>query len=767
MLVSPAGSRLHLQDSILKKWSSFSLSILIVILLLQTLLFSINVSNSIFGLYDRQQGLASLIYYLLFFYLFVKTIKLEQLNRILIAITLPSFFVSVYGIAQRSGWDFVKWTEPASLTHRIFSAQGQPIFLASYLVLVLPITLHLFFSSKSRLASIFYFFTIILSMAALILTYSFGGVIGLAFELTCIFLFLFFYLQRRKKFISCHPRASRDLVNIVTSNEIPAFAGMTEGENAGMTERKNVGVVKKENAKSGEGSYMGIKLYSSFLILLILFSGFLVYNFRYDWALSSKIKSLISWQGSSAQMRTIYWQSSLSAIKDQPWVGYGLENQEQVLTKYYDKQWAELEFVNMSTNRAHNILLDILLTSGLLGLILFLLCLYFLGKIIFTNWKKSEYKLLSVFLGIAILSLLLTLQFSFLSVTLGIYLALFFGILFIVNRGLPDGQEETKFPIGNLVSESKLIVLVKIIVGCGAIAICSYLITLNFNKIITDSYFRELLTVDQEGDFFAMINLYDYIKASEPSYDYYDQQLVEIMNNEADHWSNPAAKINYTKDRLERIIKNNPAKTFSDILTQARVYAMLTIIDKSQESFSNSKLLYEKAIKFSPGFPESQYELADLLARAKDYNDAKAQYLVFLSKLPDVNSSDMNSDHRQAVISEMVKGYIGLGDICTDLKDWAEANKYYQQVIVFSPKNPLVYYKIGRLYYLQHDFKQAIWYNNKAGDLDPNNYFYPYITALFYKEMGNKQTAINYAQQALKLNPRASEALELIWELGK
>jgi O-antigen ligase len=686
---------------------------LILILFCQTFLFSVNINNSIFGLYDRQQGLISLVYYFLFFCLFIKIVKTEQLNKILSAIVWSALLVSIYGIAQRFGWDFVRWTESASLTHRIFSTQGQPIFLASYLVLTLPISLYLFFMGKSRLASIFYFIASVLQIAALLLTYSFGGVVGLSLEEVLIFVFLLFYLHKNK----IEP----------------------------------------------ESKMIKLKLYSSFLVLAALFSGFLFYNLRYDWVLSSKVASLMNWQGSSAQMRTIYWQDSLLAIKDRPWFGYGLENQGQALIKYYDQKWAELEFVNMPTNRAHNIFLDIILTSGWLGLILFLWSLYSLAKIVLNNWKKNEeeYKLLSVFLGIAIMALLLNLQFSFMSVTLGAYLALLSGILLVINK------QTAKLPSENLAAGGKLMMVIKIIIGCGAVVICSYLIDLNFNKIISDSYFREMRTVDRENNFFAAVDLYDYIKTNIPEYNYYDQQLVEMINNDTAHWSDPGANISYIKDRLEKIIKNNPAKTFFDILTQARAYAMLSIIGKEQGSFNRSKSLYEEIIKFSLGLPRPQYELAVLLARAKDYDGAKKQYSIFLSKLPDADSPDMNSEHRQAVVNEMVKGYIGLGDVFAEQKDWTAASKNYQQAITVEPKDSLVYYKIGRLYYLQHDFKQAIWYNNKASELDPSNYFYPYITAVFYKEMGNKSEAKNYAQQALKLNSRAPEALELVWELGK
>jgi len=47
------------------------------------------------------------------------------------------------------GFDFVDWYEPASRTFRIFSTIGQPNFLGSWLLLVIPIiVLFLIHASK-------------------------------------------------------------------------------------------------------------------------------------------------------------------------------------------------------------------------------------------------------------------------------------------------------------------------------------------------------------------------------------------------------------------------------------------------------------------------------------------------------------------------------------------------------------------------------------------------------------------------------------------
>ena len=83
---------------------------------------------SFWGLYERQMGLYSYIYFLLFFsLLFFYVKKNAQLNKILFAISLSSFLVCIYGLIQAVGADPLSWAES---THaRISSTIGQTNFL--------------------------------------------------------------------------------------------------------------------------------------------------------------------------------------------------------------------------------------------------------------------------------------------------------------------------------------------------------------------------------------------------------------------------------------------------------------------------------------------------------------------------------------------------------------------------------------------------------------------------------------------------------------
>ncbi len=698
-------------------WSGKYLVFIFVVISLffHSLFLTINQENSFFGLYDRQQGFISFVYYVLFFYLIVKIVKREQIRNVLIAVSLSALVVSLYGVAQRLGWDFVAWTEAPDVTHRIFSSLGQPVFLADYLVLVLPLSFYLFFTSRSKLFDYFYFLSAVAQIVALGLTFSFSGLLVLFFELIAIYLF----------------------------------------------------VIRQLRKKEGGGGFINLKLkiFASGGVLLILGLVSLFYGFKYEPVFASKLQSLNQWQGSSGQMRVIYWQASWQAIKDRPLLGYGLENQGEVLTKYYDKKWAELEFVNMTTNRAHNIFLDILLTTGVLGFILFLIALFYVFRLTWRNYQVKN-DVLSIFLGISIFFLLFALQFSFLFVTACVYLALYVALLFLINKDCERNQEDKSVLKECLVS-NKLFRVLEIIFGAGAIAACLFLINTNFNKLIIDQYYRAMLQANHESSFFGQLDLYDYIKTDRRSSKFYDQQFVLIMNDLLRNSAGKKKMVGEIKDRVEVVISgaDKDSDSFSNKLTKARGYAILSIIDK--EKYAVAKKIYEELIVFSPGLPIIRYELASLSQVQADYQASEKYYQDFLNTLPDLTSPLMNFDHKQAVANEKIKGLAGLGDVYMEQKKWSEAKNFYEQALAVDDKKPSIYYRLGRLYFNQRDFEQAIWYNNKASELDPKNYFYPYITAIFYKEMGDKDKAKEYIQKALTLNPYDSNALDLARELKK
>ena len=138
--------------------------------------FSMGWRQSFYGEGLQHQGVLALALYVGFFYLaravFHNPDRTRQLAAVLVG---GALLVSVYGVLQRLGLD-PAWDLPSST--RVFSTIGQPNALAAYLVLSIPIAVALS-RSASRCLRGLSIAAVIVSAAALGLTLSRGGYIGL------------------------------------------------------------------------------------------------------------------------------------------------------------------------------------------------------------------------------------------------------------------------------------------------------------------------------------------------------------------------------------------------------------------------------------------------------------------------------------------------------------------------------------------------------------------------------------------------------------
>jgi len=96
---------------------------------------------SLWGSYERLQGLYTTSAYLVIFCSIAALLRTqEQLERLFTTVLIVSFPVSLYGIIQYFGIDPVPWK--GDVTQRVTSTLGNPIFVAAFLIMVVPLTLY-------------------------------------------------------------------------------------------------------------------------------------------------------------------------------------------------------------------------------------------------------------------------------------------------------------------------------------------------------------------------------------------------------------------------------------------------------------------------------------------------------------------------------------------------------------------------------------------------------------------------------------------------
>ena len=95
---------------------------------------------SFWGSYQRLQGTCTTLSYLVVFFLILDGLRTKkQLNRLTTIAILVSFPIALYGLVQHFGLDPLPWG--GNVTFRVASNMGNAIFVAAYLILVVPLTL--------------------------------------------------------------------------------------------------------------------------------------------------------------------------------------------------------------------------------------------------------------------------------------------------------------------------------------------------------------------------------------------------------------------------------------------------------------------------------------------------------------------------------------------------------------------------------------------------------------------------------------------------
>ncbi|MBI2940939.1 MAG: O-antigen ligase family protein, partial [Chloroflexi bacterium] len=101
---------------------------------------SLSPLTSLWGSYNRLQGLYTLATYVALFFTVAANLRTRaQLDRLIRVALLTSLPIAIYGIVQHFRLDPLPWG--GDVTFRVSSTLGNPIFLAAYLIMVVPWTI--------------------------------------------------------------------------------------------------------------------------------------------------------------------------------------------------------------------------------------------------------------------------------------------------------------------------------------------------------------------------------------------------------------------------------------------------------------------------------------------------------------------------------------------------------------------------------------------------------------------------------------------------
>lgn len=333
---------------------------------------SVDPHTSLFGYYSRLNGgLLSVSSYLLLYWVFVVYLD-DAFKKLIINLFLFSgLLVAGYGVAQHFGIDKNMWVQ--DVQNRIFSTLGQPNWLAAYLCVLLPFSIHKFLSSSRLIYKSYFLFLTSCFYISLLFTKSKSGIIA-----AIISLFIFFVL------------------NLAKSLQSKSF----------------IKTIKP----------------SLLIFFILLLPSVLINNPIKDRLIPNQTASITSPDTSlnitpSEDIRKIVWKGTYDLWQKFPIFGTGTE------TFAYTYYWTRPVSHNLTSewdflyNKAHNEYLNYLATTGTVGFITYIFVILFILLFLLKNITENKNPI-SIAVLASFLSILITNIAGFTVVIISIFLFL-------------------------------------------------------------------------------------------------------------------------------------------------------------------------------------------------------------------------------------------------------------------------------------------------------------------------------------------------------
>lgn len=427
------------KTSFLRSPFNWALFIFVLTQMLATV-FSIHPYTSVFGYYSRfHGGLLSIFSYSLLLLSFANTfakLPLKSLYLWLMSVFVGGFLATAYALPEHFGhspsclivtgqFDANCWVQ--DVQNRIFGTFGQPNWLAAYLIMLITISISIlwylpiwknnFTKSKAKLITFTLIFFNTILLLTLLFTKSRSGLLGLVIGLAVTTLLIIIRTFRQNLLFDKSSKKIYSLVGITTlvTGLITLAIGTPISPNISQIfNQKHLA----ESASSQESS----------------------------------TPALESGGTESGEIRKIVWKGALKVWQRYPIFGSGLET--FAYTYYADRPQehnavSEWDFLY---NKAHNEFLNILATSGIVGLAGYLIIViapFYLGiKLIWNKQSKITLSELDTTISVIIPGILGGLTalhvsnfFGFSTVTVTVLQFLWTGIVVILwFKTSPSGE---------------------------------------------------------------------------------------------------------------------------------------------------------------------------------------------------------------------------------------------------------------------------------------------------------------------------------------
>jgi O-antigen ligase len=522
---------------------------------------------SFWGDIERGEGLILWLHLWMFLIILTSVVKSKKAWLALLDFSLGiSFLVSLFGLGQALKFSGVL----ASSGSRVDATFGNPAFFATYLLFHIAFASYLFFERHNRFLKAYY---------AL-----------LAF----FFSWLVFATQTRGAVLGW-------ILGILTAAILAA-------------------VIYRQNRR------VRIFSISAGLALVIVAAGiFILKNepFIKNSEILHRVTSM-SLSERTAETRLATWKAASQGFKEKLLLGWGINNFEIVFNKYFPPIIYQREGSQVWFDRAHNMIFDRGVTTGVVGLVIFLALFlwpaYYLARHALRDPNKTKGAI--IFLGFLAAYLF---QNMFIFESIGIYIILFFFFAFLTGEYLPNNFKGS-------FSEKRYLWATLLVVY--AVAFGPMIWKVNLKPAQVNIAAAQALRSDpQTEDFFVIVNRFKKV-FSQDTYgrQEYRLQMIEFVDQQLANVGEVVPEVKpivaYFDNEVEKQVSEDPTNAKNLLLAMRHYNYTFKVDGKTEKDRLNKALeLFQRLEVLSPTRPqvpqEAAYSYLYLYRKAKDENEKK------------------------------------------------------------------------------------------------------------------------------------------------
>jgi O-antigen ligase/tetratricopeptide (TPR) repeat protein len=426
-----------------RSWTplSIALSFLFLVQFSASLPFtSLSWRTSLLGDYENFSGLLTFVTYLLWFSFFSRYLVRLKIEKLFYFNSLAALLSSFYALGQHNGFDLVLWNPESINALREFASLGNPNFLSAYLAMSIPLFLCVSLGRSSASVTVhnqlgaFVWFLGCLGFILLVLGTDRG--LSLAhLELLSPLRFVFAALGLLFFSIGCMRLLliKHWLVSFIGTAIL--FCGLMSTESRGGFLGSVFGllvwailVLLNKTRSFSLKQFFSLFLKPTMvlcLVLALLFSLLVGHGF-----LNRLSHSITHAQESLEISRLHIWRPAFQIIKEKPILGVGLDTFKIAFPFYSGIEFNRIDGIFTSSRTAHNELLQMAATTGLLGLAAYLGVLLFFFLLAWKVFRRApaHHWLLSAIVASAVAFHIQNL-FSFSVAALGLLWFMFLAIV--------------------------------------------------------------------------------------------------------------------------------------------------------------------------------------------------------------------------------------------------------------------------------------------------------------------------------------------------